>query len=90
MSERTVMGQPEAFRKLGRRVWLRWNLILERAEASGLTEEQVRKFVNGGGLFADDATRRTLAASLGFDWEAAADFFAEIAPIIIEMFAACG
>jgi len=77
-------------RDLGLRVRRRWAEILVEAERAGLTEDQVRGFVNGKGLFANDANRAALATSLGFDWEGAADFFATIAPIIMEMMAACG
>ncbi len=85
-----VAGRNESDRLLGRRVRLRWSVLVYRAERAGLSESQVREFVAGGGLFASDGERQALAASLGFDWEAAAAFFAEIAPIIIEMIAACG
>lgn len=75
--------------RLGGRTRRGWKKIKDQAEAAGYTEMQVRGFVNGNGLFASDADRRALATSLGFDWESAAEFFATIAPIIMEMFAAC-
>jgi hypothetical protein len=76
--------------KLGFRARKTWAKILVSASKHGLLEHQVRGFINGGGLFANDADRKTLATSLGFDWEGAAQFFATIAPIIMEMMAACG
>jgi hypothetical protein len=72
------------------RVRRKWAQIVESSEAAGYTEAQIRGFVDGGGLFATDEKRKTLATALGFDWEGAASFFETIAPIIIEMMAACG
>lgn len=77
-------------RKLGLRVRRRWGMILVYGERYGLSDEQIRGAVEANWLGADDAKRKQIAASLGFDWEGAADFFAEVAPIIIEMMAACG
>ncbi|WP_321377054.1 hypothetical protein [Trichococcus shcherbakoviae] len=76
--------------KRGFRVRKAWSKILVKATENNLNETQVRGFINGGGLFAADADRKLLATSLGFDWEGAATFFATIAPIIVEMMAACG
>lgn len=77
-------------RSLGLRIRHRWKEIMVHARRFGLTEDQVRGFVQNHGLFASDEKRRELAASLGFDWEGAAEFFETIAPIIIEMMASCG
>jgi len=84
-----VAERSESDRVLGRRVRLRWNVLVYKADRAGLDEDQLRGFIDAGGLVASDEQRKAIALSLGFDWEAAAAFFAEIAPIIIEMFAAC-
>jgi hypothetical protein len=76
--------------KLGIRARKAWAKILVKGRDAGLTEIQIRGFVTAGGLFVVDVRRQEIAADLGFDWEGAASFFETIAPIIIEMMAACG
>lgn len=75
--------------KVGRRNRRAWRRLLAEAAARGYSESQVRGFVTAGGLFADDAARKEIAGTLGFDWEGAAEFFAAITPMIIEMMGAC-
>jgi len=75
--------------KLGRKTRSKWRKILRLGKEYGIDESQIRGYVAGGGLHITDAARKKLAKSLGFDWEGAAEFFATIAPIIIEMMAAC-
>jgi hypothetical protein len=75
--------------KLGFRSRKAWAKIVVKAEQHGISEKQFREFIQNGGLFANDANRKLLADSLGFDWEGASEFFATIAPIIMEMMAAC-
>ena len=91
MSEVLEAGEMQAVRdlKAGIRIRKGWAKILVTAKKNGLTEDQVRGFVAQNGLFSSDATRKNIATSLGFDREGAADFFATIAPIIMEMMAAC-
>jgi hypothetical protein len=94
MSEEMELGSGEvqAVRdlKLGIRARRTWSKILAVATQHGLSETQVRGFVTGGGLFATDDARKSLTTSLDFDWDSAAEFFATIAPIIMEMMASCG
>ncbi len=92
MSDALEVGETQAIKDLksGIRVRKAWKKIVKAGEKSGLSEDQIRGFVNADGLFANDSDRKVLAQNLGFDWEGAAEFFATIAPIIIEMMAACG
>ena len=75
--------------RIGIRARKAWVKIIKAGASDNLTEDQIRGFVNAGGLFAKDEDRKALADNLGFDWEGAANFFATIAPIIMEMMAAC-
>lgn len=75
--------------KLGGRIRRKWNVILKEGKVFDLNADQIRGAVRDGWLTGNTAERKAIAKDLGFDWEAAAEFFETIIPIIIEMMAAC-
>jgi hypothetical protein len=76
--------------KLGVRSRRGWAKSIVLAKQHGISEQQWRGFVTGGGLNGTDDTKKTLAATLGIDWNNLLAFLQALAPIIIQMMAACG
>lgn len=93
MSENEALeaGELQAVRdlKLGIRARRNWAKVVAVGEKCGLTNEQVRGFVTQGGFIKSDADRKALADGLNIDWEGLTEFMEALAPIIIEMMAAC-
>ena len=76
--------------KLGVRTRHAWARIKVTAQDNGISDSQLRGFIDAGGFQGNDARRKELADGLGIDWAGFTAFIVAIAPIIEQMMAGCG
>lgn len=75
--------------KLGIRSRKAWGRIVTVFENEDISEGKVRQALSEGYLAVGDAGKAVIAEKVGFDPNAWADAFIKIAPIIMQMMAAC-